>query len=250
MQTRKMILLLAGVLVLMLALSACNEGDSGSTASGGSSSSSTVADSGSHEQQHATETPPADEQPADGTQTMADAPGMPGSMAPDFTLTDMSGTEHSLASYLADGKTVVLEWFNPGCSVVHYYYQESTAMVDAYIALKAEQGDNVVWLAVISQDPAGRGGTDEEVNTAISEWHIPYPVLRDGSGTVGKSFGAEATPALYVISPDGRIQYNGSLDEFKRGGDNPPVGTNFVIQAVTQCSSGEAVSVPQTEALG
>lgn len=175
---------------------------------------------------------------------------MPGSMAADFTLTDMSGNEHKLSDYLADGKTVVLEWFNPGCSVVHYYYQESTAMPDAYNALKEEKGDDVVWLAVISQNPEGRGGTDEEVNTAITEWNVPYPVLRDGSGTVGKAYGAEATPALYLITPDGTIQYNGSLDEYQKGGEYPPQGTNFIMQAINELDAGEPVSEPLREAIG
>ena len=37
----------------------------------------------------------------------------PGDVAPGFTLKDINGVEHSLAQYLADGKIVVLEWFNP-----------------------------------------------------------------------------------------------------------------------------------------
>ncbi|MCB1188639.1 redoxin domain-containing protein [bacterium] len=249
MQTRKLITLLSGVLVLLLCLSACNEGGGDTAADSSGSSSTTVADSGAS-QQAATDTAATDAKAdADSGMTM-EKPGAPGTMAADFTLTDMSGAEHHLADYLADGKTVVLEWFNPGCSVVHYYYKESTAMVDAYKQLKDEKGDDVVWLAVISQDPAGRGGTDEEVNTAISEWGVPYPVLRDGSGVVGKSYGATRTPALYVISPDGQIQYNGALDQYQKGGDNPPVGTNYVIQAVHQVASGEAVSVAQTDAPG
>ena len=51
--------------------------------------------------------------PADAMQVAAI-----GQKAPDFSLTDTAGTSHSLADHLAAGNTVVLEWFNPGCSVV------------------------------------------------------------------------------------------------------------------------------------
>jgi hypothetical protein len=39
-----------------------------------------------------------------------------GAPAPTFTLPDLDGKPVSLASHL--GKTVVLEWFNPGCPFV------------------------------------------------------------------------------------------------------------------------------------
>jgi hypothetical protein len=40
----------------------------------------------------------------------------PGAKAPDFDLVDTAGIRHALKDYLADGKIVVLEWFNPDCS--------------------------------------------------------------------------------------------------------------------------------------
>ena len=232
----------AALLCLALLASACN--DAGKT------------DSGSASNTPAMDTPAQPDAQDTGSMQTADMPpvevkpGTPGEMAPDFTLTDMTGTEHKLADYLADGKTVVLEWFNPGCSVVHYYYRESSTMLDTYNSVKAQMGDDLVWLAVISQDPTVRGGTDDEVATAMSDWNIPYPVLRDGSGAVGKSYGATHTPAMYIISADGMIRYNGGVDEFAKGGDNPPVGTNFIVQAVNELKGGSAVSVPQKEAIG
>src|SRR5579871_5118846 len=39
-----------------------------------------------------------------------------GAAAPDFTLTDLDGHPVTLSSF--KGKTVVLEWFNPGCPFV------------------------------------------------------------------------------------------------------------------------------------
>ena len=170
--------------------------------------------------------------------------------APDFTLPDLNGQQHSLQQLLAGGNTVVLEWFNPGCSVVHHYYQESTAMVDAYKQAQAAAGGKLVWLAVVSQDPAKSGGSVEDLTKAVTDWKIPYPVLRDESGAVGKAYQMTATPAIAVISPDGKLQYTGSLDEYAKGGGEPPVGKNFVVQAVTELAAGGPVTVTKTNAVG
>ena len=43
-----------------------------------------------------------------------------GKPAPDFTAKDKDGKTVSLADF--KGKTVVLEWYNPGCPVVRKFY--------------------------------------------------------------------------------------------------------------------------------
>ncbi|MEM1271338.1 MAG: thioredoxin family protein, partial [Bacteroidota bacterium] len=44
----------------------------------------------------------------------------PGTMAPDFRLTDTGGTEHALEDFR--GQTVILEWLNYDCPYVGKYY--------------------------------------------------------------------------------------------------------------------------------
>ena len=44
-----------------------------------------------------------------------------GKPAPNFTLTDLNGDEHSLSDF--KGKMVILEWFNPDCPYVKVGYQ-------------------------------------------------------------------------------------------------------------------------------
>src|SRR5687768_12223069 len=50
------------------------------------------------------------------TAAAAAGPAELGKPAPDFTLTDLDGKTHRLSDHR--GKTVVLEWFNPGCPFV------------------------------------------------------------------------------------------------------------------------------------
>ncbi|HKK17503.1 MAG TPA: redoxin domain-containing protein, partial [Opitutales bacterium] len=70
-----------------------------------------------------------------------------GAMAPDFTLTDTNGTEHSLSDF--KGKYVVLEWTNHGCPFVKKHYKEGH--MQALQEKMTEKG--VVWLVINSGAP-------------------------------------------------------------------------------------------------
>src|SRR5690606_14171388 len=67
-----------------------------------------------------------------------------GKPAPGFTLTDLEGNEVSLSQF--SGKTVVLEWFNPGCPFVQRAHRVGS-LVDTADKHLAKGG---VWLAVNS----------------------------------------------------------------------------------------------------
>jgi len=67
-----------------------------------------------------------------------------GQPAPAFSVTDTSGKVVSLADF--KGKTVVLEWVNPGCPYVRKHYD--SANMQATQKGAADKG--VVWLAVNS----------------------------------------------------------------------------------------------------
>ena len=74
-----------------------------------------------------------------------------GSTAPVFTLTDSNGKSESLAQYR--GKTVVLEWSNPGCPFVQKHYRSGNIPGQQAAATK----DGVVWLT-INSGAAGKQG--------------------------------------------------------------------------------------------
>lgn len=132
--------------------------------------------------------------------------------APDFNATDYTGGKHSLAGYR--GKVVVLEWLNPGCPFVQRHYREGTfkKLAGQY------SGSGVVWLAVNSTS-----GTKAEDNKKWAEEHsLPYPILVDKSGEVGKLYSAKTTPHMFVIGREGSIVYQGAVDDDPSGGQGPP----------------------------
>lgn len=186
----------------------------------------------------------AAQQRAQAVDGMAGGSAKVGAAAPGFTLTDLNGTTVSLSDFA--GKTVVLEWFNPGCPYVVAYYEGSTAMN----TLKSQlEGSGVVWLAVNSSAP-GKEGSDLQMNKdKAAAWGIENPVLVDSDGKVGKAYGARRTPELFVIDPTGTLVYRGAADEGGISGE-PGGGRAFVLEAVQAITAGEAPAIMETRPVG
>ena len=158
-----------------------------------------------------------------------------------FTLKDQSGKDVSLGDL--KGKIVVLEWINPECPYVKRHYKSNT-MVGLANEYK-EKG--VVWLAINSTKHFNR-----QMNLEFHLQHnLPYPVLDDHTGVVGKRFRAKTTPHMFVIDRAGQIAYAGAIDDDNSvGGDKGDATENYVKQALDELLAGKAVSTSQTKPYG
>ncbi|MDZ4785288.1 MAG: thioredoxin family protein [bacterium] len=167
------------------------------------------------------------------------SPSMDGmTSAPTFTLSDTNGKSVSFADYV--GKMVVLEWTNPDCPFVKRHYKSGTMK---RLAEKfAAQG--VVWLAVSST----HFHDTDKLSTWANAQALPYPVLVDQDGKVGKQFGALTTPHMFVINKDGKIAYSGAIDNDSGGDLETPV--NYVEQALTSLIASKPVETTQTKSYG
>lgn len=168
-----------------------------------------------------------------------------GDKAPDFTLTDLEGKQHTLSDYTEDGKIVVLEWFNADCPYVVKHHQR----FDTMKSLSSKYADKgVVWIAVNS----GRKGhptTGVERNMKAAEgWSIDYPILLDETGKVGKMYEAKTTPHMYIIDAEGTLRYAGAIDNNRSPSTLGDV--NYVDQALSQILAGETVTNSETRPYG
>jgi hypothetical protein len=174
-------------------------------------------------------------------------PASLGKPAPDFTLEDLDGKPVSLHDF--EGKVVVLEWFNPGCPFVQRAH--GVGSLKDMARRHVDQGG--VWLAINSAAP-GKQGYGVEANAQAAKSHgMAHPILLDSTGKVGKSYGAERTPHLFVIDGQGVLVYRGAIDNSPDGeGKSPSGGTlvNYVEQALSDVTQGKAVRTPETEAYG
>ena len=167
-----------------------------------------------------------------------------GAPAPAFTLKDTAGQTHSLADY--KGKVVVLEWTNPGCPVVQRHYQGGLMPATQ----KAAREKGVVWLAVNSTNPSHPNYREPAaLAKTYGDWKAAYDFqLLDADGKTGKAFGAKTTPHIFVIDAQGRIAYNGAIDNDTDG--SKADRTNYALAAVDALLGGQAVAVTTTRPYG
>ncbi|MFG0252286.1 MAG: redoxin family protein [Phycisphaerales bacterium JB038] len=171
-----------------------------------------------------------------------------GEEVPDFTLTDTEGNEHKLSDLLEDEKVVVLEWFNPGCPFVVRHHSKASPMKEAYEAYKDQEEKQVVWLAINSGAPGKQGHGAELNQRKREEWKIEYPILIDESGEVGRAYGAKTTPHMYVIAADGKLLYQGAIDNDPRGRNKE--ATNYVLEALNSHFGDEEIETTVTRPYG
>ncbi|MEZ4322021.1 MAG: redoxin family protein [Myxococcota bacterium] len=167
-----------------------------------------------------------------------------GAKAPDFTLPDLDGKKVSLSSFA--GKTVVLEWFNPGCPFVVAAHDEGGPLA----AKAAEQPEGVVWLAVNSGAPGKQGHGVEANKAAAEKWKMTHPILLDEAGEVGKLYGATNTPQMVVIDPEGVVRYWGALDNAPRNEVKGNSRIDYTGRAISAVMAGEAVKPDHTPPWG
>jgi peroxiredoxin len=169
-----------------------------------------------------------------------------GDQAPDFSL---SGSPKGVKLADMRGKFIVLEWYNDGCPFVRKHYDSKNMQ-----GLQKKYADKVAWLT-INSSAKGRQGHLANVEVAKSQYTkeqmASLSLLLDGSGSVGKSYGAKTTPHMYIINPKGELIYQGAIDSTPSANpEDIKTSTNYVSEALDQALSGKKVTLAKTQAYG
>jgi hypothetical protein len=170
-----------------------------------------------------------------------------GAPAPDFTLADSNGKTQTLSQY--KGKTVVLEWNNPGCPFVKKHYESANIPKQQAAATSA----GVVWLTINSGAQGKQGHLDGAgANAFVAQYHAsPSAYLFDGDGKVGHLYGARTTPHVFVIDGSGVVRYAGGIDSIaSTDTEDLAKATQYVPQALAELKAGKPVSVSTSEPYG
>jgi hypothetical protein len=111
-------------------------------------------------------------------------------------------------------------------------------------------GQGAVWLSIDTAAP-GRPGylTPRAMKDREAETHaVVAAFLSDPDGKVGRAYGAKTTPSFYIIGRDGRLVYQGAMD------DDPSVddlhGRNYVRTALSDIRNGRTVKDAETHPYG
>jgi peroxiredoxin len=163
-----------------------------------------------------------------------------GKAAPDFTIKDINGKTHNLSDY--KGKIVVLETYNLDCPYVANHYNTG-AMQELQGSIT---GKDVVWLTVNPNykdaDKARKEAEEKKIKATA--------VVHDPAGKIGKAYGFKTTPHMVVISKDGKVAYNGAIDDKAETEGDPRSAKNYVKEAVAKIQAGEPIAVAKTKPYG
>jgi hypothetical protein len=170
-----------------------------------------------------------------------------GKPAPDFKLADANGMPVALSDFR--GKTVVLEWNNPGCPFVKKHYDSGNMQKAQTAAAK----DGAVWLTINSGAPGKQGHMNgAEAKALVAQAGAkPTAYLLDPRGVVGKTYDAKTTPHMYVVNKAGTLVYAGGIDDKPTANPADIAGArNHVLAALSDLKAGKAVSVASSRPYG
>ena len=170
-----------------------------------------------------------------------------GQPAPAFTATDSNGRNVSLSDF--KGKPVVLEWTNPECPFVQKYYSGGDMQK---LQAEARKG-GAVWLTINSGAPGKQGHlSGEQANAKIRQQGFQSSAyLLDPDGAVGRAYGAQTTPHMFVIAPDGTLAYAGGIDSIPSANPADIARAEPLVKlALADVKAGKPVATPTSRPYG
>ena len=172
-----------------------------------------------------------------------------GQTAPDFTLKGHDGKTYKLSEVMKEKGHIVLEWFNNECPYVEKHY--GTGNMQALQKKYTEKG--IKWYSIISSAEGKQGYRDmaSATKTKQERGQASNATLLDPTGKVGKMYGAKTTPHMYVINPEGKIVYQGAIDDnssYKK--DSVKSANNYLVAALDASLAGKPVKEAKTKPYG
>ena len=131
-----------------------------------------------------------------------------GSIAPDWTFTDLNGTSHNLYTYLNAGKTVYIDvsatWCGPCWS-----YHNTHALENLYNTY-GPSGTNEVMVFFIEGDGATTVAQLNGIGTTQGDWvtGTSYPIINPSASattTFNTNYAIGYFPTVYMVCPDRSI---------------------------------------------
>lgn len=157
-----------------------------------------------------------------------------GSVAPDFTVTDIAGEEHNLYSYLDSGYAVIIDFSATWCGPC-WNYHTSGVFEEIYEA-HGPEGSNEVRILFIESDD---NTTDEDLHgTGTNTWGdwtagVDYPIA-DNGGNIFDLYECAYYPTIFTVCPNRLIQQTGQataaahINYFQSGDCAPASSPNDV----------------------
>ena len=166
-----------------------------------------------------------------------------GTPAPDFTLPDSAGAEHSLSD-AGEAKAVVVAFI---CNHCPYVQHLSPALGEV---TREMLSSGVAVFGINSND--AEAYPDDSPTAMVVEVEArgyEFPYLVDADQSVARAYGAVCTPDFFVYDSERKLVYRGQFDGTRPSGSEPATGADLKA-AVEAVLLGEAVPEPQLPSTG
>lgn len=132
-----------------------------------------------------------------------------GSVAPDFTITDIEGEDHNLYSYLDSGYSVIIDFSATWCGPCWNYH--TSGVFEELYAAHGPDGSNELRILFIESD---NNTTDDDLHgTGTNTWGdwtegVDYPIA-DNGGSVFNAYECAFYPTIMTVCPNRLLKQTG-----------------------------------------
>jgi len=160
-----------------------------------------------------------------------------GEAVPDFELKDTAGRTHRLSSYR--GKPVMIHFWSATCPFVVRYDDQIQEIAKDF------SGRDVVVLGVDSNS----NETPKQIKEVAGKRKINYPILIDAGNQVADQFGAITTPHVFLVDREGKLIYEGAVDD-QGWSESNPVTKWYVRENIEAYLKGSPLPYSVTKSVG
>jgi hypothetical protein len=142
---------------------------------------------------------------------------------------------------------VVLEWFNQFCPFVQKLYKNGFMQ-----SLQEEfREKGVDWYLVNSTNPSHKDFLSvQKRKELIEDWGLhAESLLFDEEGSLGVHYKAKTTPHIFIFN-DGKMVYQGAVDDAPDTDSNPEEASNFVKKVLSELLAGQEPSSNKSRPYG
>jgi peroxiredoxin len=159
-----------------------------------------------------------------------------GAAAPDFTLPDADGKQHTLASLKGKSGTLIL-FIATECPVSNAYNARMQKLAEDFRA----RGVNVVGI----NSNVAESAADVKEHAAANG--LTFTILKDPGNKIADSYDAQVTPEAYLLDASGKLVYHGRIDNSRYG---VMVTSSELRDAAEAVLAGKPVAKTEVKAFG
>ncbi len=176
-----------------------------------------------------------------------------GDAAPDFRLTGVDDKVHTLAEF-AGSRFLLVVFLSNHCPYSHAAESRMipwiNRMKERGLAVVAIQPNHPDALSIDELGYSKYSDSFPEMKLYAAEHGFTFPYLYDGeTQSVAKTYGALATPDLFLFDENRRLRYSGRFDD-SRFEDPATVKRHDAINALDDLLAGRTVAVPYARPMG